>query len=190
MQMIKRDKGITLISLSIAVIIILTITGMIIYSAKDSIYIRNLTNMQNDLSNLRDKVSLYYSEYGDIPAETEYPDISKLQLANVIGANDTGKFLIIELEYLEGLTLNYGKDYEKYKAKEYTNLTDLTDIYIINAMKGWQALKKAINNDGMLGWVQPIGASPEIVTQNMTEVYGAASLMLVGEQLIRYFEKK
>jgi hypothetical protein len=25
------------------------------------------------------------------------------------------------------------------------------DIYIINAMKGWQALKKAINNDGMLG---------------------------------------
>lgn len=130
--MIKRDKGITLISLSIAVIIILTITGMIIYSAKDSIYIRNLTNMQNDLSNLRDRVSLYYSEYGDIPAETEYPDISKLQLANVIGANDTGKFLIIELEYLEGLTLNYGKDYEKYKAKEYTNLTDLTDIYIIN----------------------------------------------------------
>lgn len=57
-------------------------------------------------------------------------------------------------------------------------------------MKGWQALKKAINNDGMLGWVQPIGASPETVTQNMTEVYGAASLMLVGEQLIRYFEKK
>lgn len=56
-------------------------------------------------------------------------------------------------------------------------------------MKGWQALKKAINNDGMLGWVQPIGASPETVTQNMTEVYGAASLMLVGEQLIRYFEK-
>ena len=42
------------------------------------------------------------------------------------------------------------------------------DIYIINAMKGWQALKKAINNDGMLGWVQPIGASPETVTQNMT----------------------
>ena len=44
--MIKKDKGITLISLSIAVIIILTITGMILYSAKDSIYIEKLTNMQ------------------------------------------------------------------------------------------------------------------------------------------------
>lgn len=130
--MIKKEKGITLISLSIAVIIILTITGMIIYSAKDSIYIKNLTNMQNDIANLRDKVSLYYSEYGDIPAKTEYPDVSNLQSAGVLGVNDTGKFLILELENLEGVTLNYGEDYEKYKANDYTNLTDLTDIYIIN----------------------------------------------------------
>lgn len=130
--MIKKERGITLISLSIAVIIILTITGMIIYSAKDSIYIKNLTNMQNDIANLRDKVSLYYSEYGDIPAKTEYPDVSNLQSAGVLGVNDTGKFLILELENLEGLTLNYGEDYEKYKANDYTNLTDLTDIYIIN----------------------------------------------------------
>ena len=130
--MIKKDKGVTLVALTIAVIIILTITGMIVYSAKDSVYVKNLTNMRNDISNLRDKVSLYYSEYGEIPAETEYPNISNLQSAGVIGANDTGKFLIIELENLDGLTLNYGKDYEKYKAHDYTNLTDLTDIYIIN----------------------------------------------------------
>lgn len=130
--MIKKENGVTLIALSIAVIIILTITGMIIYSARDNIYIRNLTNMQNDIANLRDKIAEYYAEYGDIPAKTEYPDISNLQSAGIIGANDTGKFLIIELEYLSGLTLNYGEDYEKYKAGNYTNLADLTDIYIIN----------------------------------------------------------
>ena len=130
--MIKKDKGITLISLSIAVIIILTITGMILYSAKDNIYIKNLTNMENDIANLRDKISLYYSEYGDIPAQTEYQDITNLENAGVIGANDTGKFYIIELEKLDGLTLNYGEDYEKYKANGYTYSSDLTDIYIIN----------------------------------------------------------
>ena len=130
--MIKKDKGITLISLSIAVIIILTITGMILYSAKDNIYIKNLTNMENDIANLRDKISSYYSEYGDIPAQTEYPDITNLENAGVIGANDTGKFYIIELEKLDGLTLNYGEDYEKYKANGYTYSSDLTDIYIIN----------------------------------------------------------
>ena len=130
--MIKKENGVTLIALSIAVIIILTITGMIIYSARDNIYIRNLTNMQNDIANLRDKIAEYYAEYGDIPAKTEYPDISNLQSAGIIGANDTGKFLIIELEYLSGLTLNYGEDYETYKSGDYTNLGDLTDIYIIN----------------------------------------------------------
>ena len=130
--MIKKNEGITLISLSIAVIIILTITGMILYSAKDNIYIKNLTNMQNDIENLRDKVSLYYSEYGDIPAKTEYQNVENLQTASVIGANDTGKFLILELEKLEGLTLNYGKDYETYKKNGYTYSSDLTDIYIIN----------------------------------------------------------
>ena len=40
--MIKKENGVTLIALSIAVIIILTITGMIIYSARDNIYISRL----------------------------------------------------------------------------------------------------------------------------------------------------
>lgn len=130
--MIEKKAGITLISLSIAVIIILTITGMILYSAKDSIYIKNLTNMQNDIANLRDKISLYYLEYGEIPVKTEYTNISNLETAGIIGANDTGKFYIIELEKLGGLTLNYGEDYEIYKANGYQYSSDLTNIYIMN----------------------------------------------------------
>lgn len=130
--MIEKKAGITLISLSIAVIIILTITGMILYSAKDSIYIKNLTNMQNDIANLRDKISLYYLEYGEIPVKTEYTNINNLETAGIIGANDTGKFYIIELEKLGGLTLNYGEDYEIYKANGYQYSSDLTNIYIMN----------------------------------------------------------
>ena len=157
--MIKNNRGVTLIALTIVVIIILTITGMLVYSAKDSIYVKNLTNMQNDISNLRDKVSLYYSEYGKIPAQTEYPDVSNLRAAGVIGANDTGKFLIIELEILDGLTLNYGKDYETYKAAKSDlssiNLADLKDIYIIN------------ENSNNIFYVQGVGV-PE---NNTTKMY-------------------
>lgn len=130
--MIRQEKGVTLIALAIAVIIILAITGVTIYSAKDRIYIKNLTDMQNDISNLRDKVELYYSEYGKIPASTEYVNTSHMLEAGVLGKNDTGKFLIIEMELLDGLTLNYGKDYEKYKKGEYTKIIELEDLYIIN----------------------------------------------------------
>ncbi len=127
--MIKKDRGITVITLSIAVIIILIVTGMLVYSAKDSIYVKNLTSMQNDISNLRDKISLYYSQYGALPASTEFKNIP----AGIpIGMNDTGRFLIIDLQALDGLTLNYGKDYEKYKEDNNIEQSELTDIYIIN----------------------------------------------------------
>lgn len=127
--MIKNNRGITVISLSIAVIIILIVTGMLVYSAKDSVYVKNLTSMQNDISNLRDKISLYYSQYGALPASTEFKNIP----AGIpIGMNDTGRFLIIDLQALDGLTLNYGKDYEKYKEDNNIEQSELTDIYIIN----------------------------------------------------------
>ena len=58
--MIKKNKGITLIALSITVIIILIITGVLLYASQDSMYIKKLTNMQNDIEILRDKISLYY----------------------------------------------------------------------------------------------------------------------------------
>ena len=92
--MIKKDRGITVITLSIAVIIILIVTGMLVYSAKDSIYVKNLTSMQNDISNLRDKISLYYSQYGALPASTEFTSIPN---GMPRGANDIdGNFLIID----------------------------------------------------------------------------------------------
>ena len=130
--MTKTIKGITLISLTITVIIVLILTGMIMYSAIDSIYIENLTNMKSDIENLRGKISLYYLDYNEIPVKTEYKNITNLQESKSLGANDIGKFYIIELEKLQGLTLNYGKDYEKYKANGYQYSSDLIDIYVIN----------------------------------------------------------
>ena len=90
----KQEKGINLISLTITIIIILIITGILIFNARDSIYIKNLQNMYNDISTLREKVSLYYSQYGAIPAKYEFNNIGNLQSAGVIGANDTGKFIL------------------------------------------------------------------------------------------------
>ena len=130
--MIKQDRGITVITLSIAVIIILIVTGMLVYSAKDSIYVKNLTNMQNDISNLRDKISLYYSQYGALPASTQYTNTSMLSRFPLGANDDLNGFLIIDLQVLDGLTLSYGKDYEKYKNNHDIDQSELVDIYVIN----------------------------------------------------------
>ena len=49
--------------------------------------------------------------------------------------------------------------------------------------KGWKALADAVELDGKLGYVQPIGADPRKVTREMTEVYGVGAFLLAGCQI-------
>ena len=126
----KNEKGITMVALVITVIIIVILTNVLVYKAKDEVAIKSLTNLYNDISMLREKVSSYYNEYGKIPAEIKYTNIGGL--SNVISMqNDTGDFYVIDLEAMQGITLNYGKDYEKVK-KDEDNVDNYLDLYVIN----------------------------------------------------------
>lgn len=136
MQMIKKEKGISLISLAIAVAVLLILTNVIIYNVRDDLKIGNLKEMQNDIQNLRDKVSAYYVQNGQIPARVEYPNINHLKVAGVISeVADTGRFLVIDLSAIENLTLNRGADFETIKtwdALTEEQAKNYTDLYIIN----------------------------------------------------------
>ena len=132
MQKMKNEKGVTLVALTITVVILLIVSSILLYNANDNIQIKRLTSMYNDVSNLRDKVASYYKEYGAIPAKIEYTAVSHLRDAGVIGANDGDKFLVLDLERLDGVTLNFGKDYEKVRKQQYADINQLKDLYIIN----------------------------------------------------------
>jgi len=56
------------------------------------------------------------------------------------------------------------------------------------AEKAWQALVKAVYPDGKLGWVQPVGADPKQVKQEMTEVYGVGAFLLAGTEVYKMVE--
>lgn len=51
--------------------------------------------------------------------------------------------------------------------------------------KGWKALVSAVEDDGKLGYVQPIGADPRHVTRDMTEVYGVGAFLLTGNEIYK-----
>lgn len=127
---ITQEKGITMVALVITVIILLIVTGMLIYNARDGVQIKALTNLYNDIELLREKVSEYYEEYGTIPAKIKYTNTEGLKKI-LSKNNDIGDFYVIDLEAMQGITLNYGKDYEIIK----NNIDagdDYTDLYIIN----------------------------------------------------------
>ncbi len=52
-------------------------------------------------------------------------------------------------------------------------------------LKGWKALCDAVEPDGKLGYVQPIGQDPKKVAREMTEVYGVGAFLQAGVQLHR-----
>lgn len=132
-KFLKNAKGVNLISLSLSVIVILILTGIILYNVKDNLGIQNLKNLQSDIENLRDKVSVYYAQYGKIPASQLYENTNNIDV--ISNQVDTGSFYVIDLSAMENITLTYGEDYEKITSGKVTTVeqvNQLEDLYIIN----------------------------------------------------------
>lgn len=46
--------------------------------------------------------------------------------------------------------------------------------------RGWQALGRAVQPDGMLGWVQQVGDRPDTAAADASQFYGSGALLLAG----------
>lgn len=51
--------------------------------------------------------------------------------------------------------------------------------------RAWAALVRAVDSNGMLQWVQPIGSGPRAVRAADTDVFGTGAFLLAGEQVHR-----
>lgn len=146
---LRKNKGVTLTALVITVIVMLIITSTMIYNANNHISIDKVNKLYLDIENLNGKIDSYYLKFGDIPTLATYCDKSTLKsiieknadsrnatLLNddVINPNDGDEYFVIDLEKLDGLTLNYGygDDYYSIKNNPDTISTDLDEVYIIN----------------------------------------------------------
>jgi rhamnogalacturonyl hydrolase YesR len=49
--------------------------------------------------------------------------------------------------------------------------------------RGWQALLAAVQSDGKLGWVQRIGAAPDQVGADDTQLYGVGAFLLAASEM-------
>ena len=139
----KNQKGVNLVSLSVAVIVIITIVGTVLYNVRTNLGVQKLKAMQADIENLRGKVANYYLQYGALPIlkQQEIEDSILSENVKTIenGNIETGKYYVIDLEAMENITLTYGEDYENLKEKSEEIIKTLsngtlTDVYIINSV--------------------------------------------------------
>ena len=144
MKKIKNNKGIALVSLTIAIIILIVLTSMLVYNAKNGIKMRTLKMMQNDIDLLSDQISAYYVKYGDIPAEIEYLGPINFEKQ----PNDDDKYYVIDLSAFEDITLNYGLDYNNITSSADTQ--NYNDVYIVNKQSRHVYYARGLEMDGIM----------------------------------------
>lgn len=62
--------------------------------------------------------------------------------------------------------------------------------YLEPAQKAWLSMVNCVHADGMLGFVQPVGADPQSVTADMTETYGAGAFVMTAREILIYLNTK
>ena len=67
--MLKNRKGISLTTMVITVMVMLIIMGTLVYSAVDSVKVRKLNKLYNDLRQLDDAVGVYYLQNNELPVD-------------------------------------------------------------------------------------------------------------------------
>lgn len=61
-------------------------------------------------------------------------------------------------------------------------------IYEPHIKRAWNALTSYITEDGMLGYVQPIGAAPGKAWADKTEVYGTGAFLAAGAEVYKLYK--
>lgn len=127
--MIKKEKGITLVSLIIMIMLMLIISSTTINISLNRFKINNFSRMKNDIIFLDEKVSNYYLKYGILPILREDDGLGKeykyTSLDFEKNSGDNLIYYILDLEAMEGVSLNYGEE-------GFKNPNTSDDVYIIN----------------------------------------------------------
>ncbi len=113
---LNSKKGITIVSLVITIIILLILSGTVIYNMNSSNEVPMYNNMVADIELLEDKIKIYFNKYGEIPKTDRYITI------------DTVNYYEIDLSKLENITLRYGKEYGETNSL----VNNSSDVYVVN----------------------------------------------------------
>ena len=62
------------------------------------------------------------------------------------------------------------------------------DKYLPIVRKGWDAMVKAVNTEGKVGWRQMVAQKPGKVVKKDTRAYSVGSLLMIASELYRYLD--
>ena len=108
---IKRENGITIITLVITVVLLVLITSTLAINSYNSMQLSHLKNLENDIKVLSDRIAAYYVKTGELPVNNTIYLKSELENRfELISENDGENYYEIDLSKIDNATLNYNSD--------------------------------------------------------------------------------
>lgn len=115
-EKIAFNKGITLISLVLTIIILLILSTTVVFSVKSMNKVRPYNNMIADINLLEDKILIYYNKYREIPKTERKISIDKKE------------YYEISITKLENITLHYGGE----QGQDVQLQKGMSDVYVVD----------------------------------------------------------
>lgn len=126
----KSNNGITLITLSVMVAIMMILTFTLSINANKFIELRRYKNFENDIQKLSEEISIYYSKNKELPIANKYINTTVIEKFEE-NSNNNENFYLIDLDKLDNINLNYGKEFNELENKTLDN-AEIGDFFVIN----------------------------------------------------------
>ena len=139
--MTKNNKGITMITLIVTILVISIIAGVTIYQSVENIKERKIDSLYTDLELLEDKVNTYYLNNGSLPIKEEFKDSDNFKAVRNVNDNDV--YYIIDISKLEGVSLSMKLDFTG------------DDVYIMNEQSHTVYYPKGLTIDNETYYMLP-----------------------------------
>lgn len=110
MKKLRTNKGITMITVVVALVLMVILTTVSITSVNDGTEFKKYSLMCSDIEQLENKILYFHREYGELPIGEKVASIPD-------AINNGNSFYKINMNKLSGITLNLG---------------DIDDIYIVD----------------------------------------------------------
>lgn len=122
MRKLKSDKGITIITLVVTIVVMLILASVTITSTNVGTSFRRYNLMCSDIELLEDKILYFYREYGELPIGNEVSSVPQ-------EINNEHIFYEINMNLLGNITLNYGEAEDVYIVDSET-----FEVYFLNGI--------------------------------------------------------
>lgn len=128
MKKLKNDKGVTLVSLAVTIVILTILSISITSSITSTMQLEKYNNVKEDIIYLSENVKTYYMQNNKLPIYTNKTfDLTTYGVPTEdVNPNDSGSYYAIDISLLaKNVELNYGAG---NKNKNFS----ISDIYVIN----------------------------------------------------------